>query len=103
MVKELAGRKNVEIFTSTTISAFEGFFGNYEVTLNTPEGEKKVTAGGVIASIGFSPFDPGIKPELNYGKDERIITTLDFEQDCDALQASREAKGSHTPLCGSPG
>ncbi len=86
MVKELAGRKNVEIFTSTTISGFEGFFGNYEVTLNTPEGEKKLIAGGVIASIGFSPFDPGIKPELNYGKDERIITTLEFEHNSDTLQ-----------------
>ena len=86
MVKELAARENVEIFTSTTISGFEGFFGNYEVTLNTPEGGKKVTAGGVIASIGFSPFDPGVKPELNYGKDERIITTLDFEHNADTLQ-----------------
>jgi len=86
MVKELAARENVEIFTSTTISGFEGFFGNYEVTLNTPEGGKKVTAGGVIASIGFSPFDPGVKPELNYGKDERIITTLDFEHNGDTLQ-----------------
>ena len=86
MVKELAARENVEIFTSTTISGFEGFFGNYEVTLNTPEGGKKVTAGGVIVSIGFSPFDPGIKPELNYGKDERIITTLDFEHNGDTLQ-----------------
>ena len=36
MVKELAARENVEIFTSTTISAFEGFFGNYQVTLEYP-------------------------------------------------------------------
>ena len=41
MVNELKTRENVEIFTSTMISAFEGFFGNYEVTLDTPEGEKK--------------------------------------------------------------
>ena len=53
-------RENVEIFTSTTITAFEGFFGNYEATLDTPEGEKKIIAGGVIVAIGFSPFDPGI-------------------------------------------
>jgi heterodisulfide reductase subunit A len=85
MVKELAGRENVEIFTSTTISGFEGFFGNYSVTLDTPEGEKKMTAGGVIIAIGFSPFDPIIKPELNYGKDDRIITTLEFEHNADAL------------------
>ena len=86
MVKELAVRENVEIFTSTTISGFEGFFGNYEVTLDTPKGEKKLTAGGAIIAIGFSPFDPSIKPELNYGKDERIITTLEFEHNSDTLQ-----------------
>jgi heterodisulfide reductase subunit A len=84
--KELEGRENVEIFTSTTISGFEGFFGNYEVTLNTPDGEKKLTVGGAVLAIGFSPFDPNIKPELNYGKDNRIITTLEFENNSDTLQ-----------------
>lgn len=86
MIKELAARENVSLFTSTTISGFEGFFGNYEVTLDTPQGAKKLTAGGVIVAIGFSPFDPIIKPELNYGKDKRIITTLEFEHDADTLQ-----------------
>jgi heterodisulfide reductase subunit A len=86
MVKELAARDNVEIFTSTTIKDFEGFFGNYEVTLETPHGEKRRTAGGVIVAIGFSPFDPSIKPELNYGKDNRIITTLEFERNADTLR-----------------
>jgi len=86
MSEELAARDNVELFTSTTISGFDGFFGNYAVTLDTPRGEKKLTAGGVIVAIGFSPFDPIIKPELNYGKDERIITTLEFEHNADTLQ-----------------
>src|SRR5271157_110615 len=85
MVKELAARDNVELFTSTRIKDFEGFFGNYQVTLETPEGEKKRTVGGVIIAIGFSPFDPSVKPELNYGKDKRIITTLEFERNADSL------------------
>ena len=33
----------------------------------------------MIVAIGFSPTDARIKPEFNYGKDERIMTTLDFE------------------------
>ncbi len=86
MVAELKGRDNVEIFTSTAIGGFEGFFGNYEVTLDTPEGQKKVIAGGAIIAIGFSPFDPSVKPELSYGKDERIVTTLEFEHNADRLQ-----------------
>ena len=86
MSEELAARDNVNIFTSTTISGFDGSFGNYAVTLDTPQGEQKLTVGGVIVAIGFSPFDPIIKPELNYGKDERIITTLEFEHNADTLQ-----------------
>jgi heterodisulfide reductase subunit A2 len=86
MVEELEGRENVEIFTSSTVAAFEGSFGNYQATLQTPEGERKVVAGGVIVAIGFSATDPRIKPEFNYGRDERIITTLDFEQNGNALQ-----------------
>ena len=85
MVSELRTRENVEIFTSTTISDFEGFFGNYQATLNTPEGEKKITAGGVVVAIGFSPFDPKMLPELNYGNDERIMTTLEFEEKKESL------------------
>ncbi len=85
MAKELKGRENVEVFTSTSIKTFEGSFGNYEATLDTPAGERKVTAGGVIVAIGFSPFDPGIKPELSYGTDARIMTTLDFERHNGAL------------------
>jgi len=85
MIKELKGRDNVEIFTSTSVTEFEGFFGNYEAVLNTPDGEKRIKAGGVIVSIGFTPFDPRLKPELNYGKDERIITTLDFEKGIERL------------------
>ena len=85
MVKELSARNNVEIFTSATVTGFEGFFGNYQVTLDTPQGEYKFIAGGAVIAIGFSPFDPSIKPELNYGKDGRIITTLEFERNADSL------------------
>jgi heterodisulfide reductase subunit A len=85
MVSDLITRDNVEVFTSTTISAFEGFFGNYQATLNTPEGERTIIAGGIIIAIGFSPFDPRIKPELAYG-DDRVMTTLEFEARKDTLK-----------------
>ena len=85
MVKDLESSENVEIFTSATIESFGGFFGNYEAVLKTTTGETKITAGGVVVAIGFSPFDPRLKPELNYGKDDRIVTTLEFEQSKDVL------------------
>jgi len=88
MKEELQARSNVEIFTSTTIRAFEGSFGNYAATLETPAGERRIVAGGVIVAIGFTAFDPHLKPELAYGRDPRVMTTLDFE---------REGKGLSLP------
>ncbi len=85
MAWELKKRPNVHIFTSTTIKEFEGFFGNYNVTIDSPEGEETFVVGGVIVAIGFSPFDPKTKPELHYGDDHRIITTLDFELKSDEI------------------
>lgn len=86
MENELKARGNVEIFTGTKVCNFEGFFGNYQATLDTPDGERKITAGGVVVSIGFTPFDPVIKPELKYGIDPRIVTTLDLEKSGDDLK-----------------
>ncbi len=85
MEAELRRRPNAEIFTSTKLTNFEGFFGNYQASLDTPEGPRQVMIGGVVVSIGFTPFDPVIKPELGYGKDLRIITTLDLERSAEGL------------------
>jgi heterodisulfide reductase subunit A len=85
MEAELREREHVEIFTSTTVTNFEGAFGNYRATLHTPEGDREITAGGCIVAIGFSPFDATAKPELAYGKDGRVMTTVDFEQRADSL------------------
>lgn len=85
MIEELRQRKNVEIFTSGRITAFEGFFGNYKVSLDTTAGQKEILAGGAVIALGFSPFDPASKPELNYGRDPRIVTTLEFEENAGTL------------------
>ena len=109
MTSELLQRDNVEIFTSTTIRSFEGSFGNYQATLDTLEGEKKIIAGGVIVAIGFSPFNAQLKPEFAYGKDERILTTLDFEQKNGTLSLPEKPRiailycvGSRDEMIGKP-
>lgn len=80
IAEELKGMENVHIFTSSRLVSFGGSFGNYEATIETPEGEKKIIVGGVIVAIGFNAFDPTIKPELQYGKDTRVVTTLEMEE-----------------------
>ncbi len=92
MIGDLKGRENVKVFTSSTVENLEGFFGNYQATIATPEGEEKITAGGIIVAIGYTPFDPRIKPELAYGRDERVMTTLDFENKKNSLVLPEHAR-----------
>ena len=66
--RSLRGRSNVEIFTSTAVSNFEGAFGNYRATSTTPTARREVTAGGCIIAIGFSPFDARQNPSLPTAK-----------------------------------
>ncbi|MGA3175150.1 MAG: CoB--CoM heterodisulfide reductase iron-sulfur subunit A family protein [Syntrophorhabdales bacterium] len=80
MEAALRARDNVEIFTSASLVGFEGAFGNYRATLRGLSGERGITVGGCIVAIGSAPFDATIKPELGYGRDERIMTTVDFEE-----------------------
>ncbi|HOP85349.1 MAG TPA: CoB--CoM heterodisulfide reductase iron-sulfur subunit A family protein [Syntrophorhabdaceae bacterium] len=92
MVDELNRLANVDIYTNTTITNFEGFFGNYQVTLKKGEDEKKIIVGGVVVATGFVPFDPSIKPELHYNKDKRIVTTLDLEKGLETLEISKKPR-----------
>ncbi len=98
MEKELRSRDNVEIFTSAKLTNFEGFFGNYQATIETPEGEKKIMAAASSLPSVSPRSIRSIKPELGYGRDPRIMTTLDLERMGDSLEPPRQAEGRHPPL-----
>ncbi len=40
----------------------------------------EIDAGAVILSPGYEVFDPGLKPELGYGKYQNVVTSLEFER-----------------------
>jgi heterodisulfide reductase subunit A len=80
MEEELRSRPNVEIFASATVTSFDGTFGGYRAVVETPAGAREITAGGCIVAVGFAPFDARLKPELAYGRDPRVMTTVEFEE-----------------------
>ena len=93
MVSELEGRDNVKIYTDARVESLEGYFGNYVMRISVG-GDKEIylKAGGIIVATGFTPFDPSIKPELSYGKDKRILTTLDIERGLDEIELPQAPK-----------
>lgn len=91
VVSELE-KEYVQIFTDTEIEFVEGYFGNYKVTLNARGEKMELKVGGIIVATGFTPFDPTLKPDIPYGKDGRILTSLDFERKTEELDISKSSR-----------
>ncbi len=73
MVEE-AKEVGVKFMLGTTIKDVSGFTGNFHVVLSN--GVELDVGGAIIVATGAKPYVP---TEFNYGKDPRVLTTLDLE------------------------
>jgi heterodisulfide reductase subunit A-like polyferredoxin len=91
---ELLGRINahplVQIHTNSQLLETKGFKGNFVSKLQGPQGNFKINHGVTIIATGGVEYKG---PEYAYGKDERILTQLEFEDRLlrlDSTPASKE-------------
>ncbi|MBI4633214.1 MAG: FAD-dependent oxidoreductase [Deltaproteobacteria bacterium] len=42
--------------------------------------EEELSVGSVIAAPGYSLYDPGLSPELGYGRYANVVTSMEFER-----------------------
>ena len=79
-IKKLLSYRNVKIYTSSTVSSLEGFFGSFKVKIKSKSGDVfEETVGSIIVAAGFKPFDASRKPEFGYGRYDNVLTTVDLE------------------------
>jgi heterodisulfide reductase subunit A len=73
-----AVRKNekIHVYTSASIKNVEGYVGNFKTTFLHSGETKTVEHGVVIVAVGAKQYHP---TEYMYGKDPRVLTTLEFE------------------------
>jgi len=72
MVEE-AREVGVKFMLGTTIKDVSGFTGNFHVVLSNGT---ELDVGAIVVATGAKPYIP---TEFNYGKDSRVLTTLDLE------------------------
>ncbi|MGC9203803.1 MAG: hydrogenase iron-sulfur subunit [Thermoplasmata archaeon] len=70
----------VRLHLSTTVKKISGFIGNFNVILSDNE---SIDVGAVIIATGAEPYVPS---EFGYGKDERVVTTLDLEKNMNSIK-----------------
>jgi heterodisulfide reductase subunit A len=61
----------VDVYTSSTVEHVDGYAGNYDVRIATPNGKVEANAGVIILATGAGEYEPS---GFLYGKDPRIVT-----------------------------
>ncbi len=76
-VEELNSSKNIQVFLNSELIELGGFVGNFKAKIKTGDKIEELDAGAVIIATGGELYKP---IEYFYGKDERIVTGLEFEK-----------------------
>jgi len=77
LIAEIEKDKNIHVHLNTQLTTVEGFVGNFKSTLSTSGKEIVLEHGVAIMATGASSYTP---TEYSYGKDPRIMTSLDLDR-----------------------
>ncbi|MHA3964344.1 MAG: CoB--CoM heterodisulfide reductase iron-sulfur subunit A family protein [Candidatus Thorarchaeota archaeon SMTZ1-45] len=80
LVKAIKRNKRIKVHLNSKVSAFEGYIGNFGVTIKNleTEQEERVEVGTVILTTGFEPFKP--YGYYGYGESPDILTLAELQK-----------------------
>ncbi len=94
LIGAVTSHPNVELRTSTEVTAVEGSVGEFTVTLSSGTGDDTVEAGAIILATGFQHFDPGRETQqYGYYEFPDVITLADAEAMLKANNFVRPSNG----------
>jgi len=67
----------ITVYTSSTVKDIQGFVGNYQTVIETPDGDREFDHGVVIVAVGTVEHEPA---SYHYGEDERVSTQRELEE-----------------------
>ena len=88
-IEDVRQNENIEVMLQSEVVDIMGGFGNRQVKVTTPDGEKEFDVGTIIVATGSKTFDPLRIPELRYENPD-VITAVELEQ---LIVEHREKKG----------
>ena len=77
LVAELESNDKIQIHLNTELSGVEGFVGSFKSTLTTDGDQQEIQHGVSVIATGGAPFQT---TEYEYGKDPRIMTSLELDK-----------------------
>jgi heterodisulfide reductase subunit A len=80
LIDRATSADSTEVRTGTEITAVEGAAGDFDLTLDGPDGQSRLAAGAVIIASGFQHFDPGGETQMyGYYEHPDVIALQDLE------------------------
>ena len=90
-VKEIEGDQRITVHLNTQIADVKGFVGNFKTTLASDGKTEELEHGVAIIATGAAPLNTN---EYGYGKDPRIVTSLELDQKLiDADSSLKQVQG----------
>ncbi len=77
LIKEVQSHPKIEVYLKTEIKGVEGFVGNFKTLIQTNGHLKHLEHGVAIIATGASELKPNL---YLYGKDDRVLTSLELDQ-----------------------
>jgi heterodisulfide reductase subunit A len=77
LIEQVQSDENIDVYLNTELKQVEGFVGNFQSTIQINGGEKTLDHGVAIIATGASELKPD---EYLYGKDPRVLTSLDLDR-----------------------
>jgi len=77
LISDIQSDTNIETFLKAEITHVDGFVGNFTTTISIDGKEKELEHGVTIIATGASELKPD---EYLYGKDPRVLTSLDLDR-----------------------
>jgi len=77
LIGEVQSHPKIEVYLKTEIKGVEGFVGNFKTLIQTNGHLKHLEHGVAIIATGASELKPNL---YLYGKDDRVLTSLELDQ-----------------------
>lgn len=77
MMEQVSKNSRIQLHLNSTITSVDGFVGNFKTTISANGEDKTIEHGIAVMATGASPLSP---TEYDYGKDPRIITSLELDR-----------------------
>jgi heterodisulfide reductase subunit A len=77
LVDEVVKHEKIHVHLNSAISGVEGFVGNFKTTVSSNGDSRTVEHGVAIMATGASSYEPS---EYGYGKDDRVLTSLELDR-----------------------